>query len=75
MEKMEEELDAVDSFEKSKNKRKRKLQHIDNKIEHCLDLRKTKMICEFNNCESASIRLLSVKKKELTLGNFLFYVR
>ena len=36
MEKMEEELDAVDSFEKSKNKRKRKLQHIDNKIEHCL---------------------------------------
>ena len=47
----------------------------DNKIEHCLDLRKTKMICEFNNCESASIKLLAVKKKELTLSNFLFYVR
>ena len=30
-EKMEEELNAIDSFEKSKNKRKRKLYHIDKK--------------------------------------------
>ena len=63
MEKMEEELHAIDSFEKSKNKRKRKLQHIDNKIEECLDPRKTKMIFEFNNCESASIKSFAVKKK------------
>ena len=61
---MEEELDAVDSFEKSKKKeRKRKLLHIDNKIEDCLDPRKTKVIFEFNNCESASIKLFALKKK------------
>ena len=66
MEKMEEKLDAVDLFKKSKNKIKRKLQHIDNKIEDCLDPRKTKMIFEFNNRESASIKLFAVKK-ELTL--------
>ena len=61
---MEEELDAVDSFEKSKKKeRERKLLHIDNKIEDCLDPRKTKVIFEFNNCESASIKLFALKKK------------
>ena len=63
MEKMEEKLDAVNLFKKSKNKRKRKLQHIDNKIEDCLNPRKTKMIFEFNNRESASIKLYAVKKR------------
>ena len=45
---MDEELDAVDSFEKSKNKRKRKFQNIHQKIEDCLDPTKMKMIIEFN---------------------------
>ena len=45
--KMNEELDAVDSFEKkNKNRRKRKFQNIDEKIADCLDPRKTKMIAE-----------------------------
>ena len=61
--KMEEELDAVDSFEKSKNKRKRKFQNIDEKIEDCLDPTKTKMIIEFNNRESASIKSFAVKER------------
>ena len=60
---MEEELDAVDSFEKLKNKRKRKLQDIDNKIEDCLDPRKTKRIFEFNNQKSALIKLFALKKR------------
>ena len=60
---MEEELDAVDSFEKLKNKRKRKLQDIDNKIEDCLDPRKTKRIFEFNNQKSALINLFALKKE------------
>ena len=62
--KMEEELDAVDLFEKSKNKWKIKFQNIDEKIEDCLDSRKTRMIIEFNNRESASIKSFAVKKKE-----------
>ena len=45
--KMNEELDAVDSFgKKNKNRRKRKFQNIDEKIADCLDPRKTKMIAE-----------------------------
>ena len=47
-----------------KKERKRKLLHIDNKIEDCLDPRKTKVIFEFNNCESASIKLFALKKKK-----------
>lgn len=62
--KVEEELDAIDSFEKSKKKRKRKLYNIDVKIKNCLDPRKTKINLEFNNRESASIQTnASVKKR------------
>ena len=43
---MDEELDAVESFEKSKNKRKIKFKDIDQKITECLDPRKTKMVVE-----------------------------
>ena len=56
-------LNAIDSFEKSKNKRKRKLYHIDKKTEKLSDLRKTKMTLEFKNRESASIQMLAVKKR------------
>ena len=62
--KMDEELDAVDSFEKNKNRRKRKFQNIDEKIADCLDPRKTKMIVEFNDRESAFIKSFAVKKKK-----------
>ena len=60
--KMDEELDAVQSFEKSKNMRKRKFQDVDTKIAKSLDLRKTKMIVEFKNHESTSIKSFGVKK-------------
>ena len=46
---MEEELDTVGSFETSKNKRKTNFKNINEKIEDCLDPRKTKMINKFNN--------------------------
>ena len=59
-EKVEKGLDAIDSFEKSKKKRKRKLYHIGEKIENLLDPRKTKMILQFNNRESASIQMFAV---------------
>ena len=65
---MEEKLDAVDSFEKYTNKRKRTFQNIDEETEDCLDPRKTKKIIEFNNRESASIKSFSVKKKK-KIGN------
>ena len=52
---MDEELDAVNSFEKSKNRRKRKLKDLDERISECLDPRKTKMVIEFKDTESASI--------------------
>lgn len=55
---MEEELDAVYSFEK---KKKRKLQEIDQKITDRLDPRKTQMVVEFNGRESTSIKSFAVK--------------
>ena len=39
---MDEELDAVNSFEKSKNRRKRKFEDFDEKISDCLDPKKKK---------------------------------
>ena len=58
---IEGELGVIDSFEKAKNKRK--LCHIDEKIENCFDLRKTKILLEFNNPKSDSIKLFAVKKR------------
>ena len=72
--KMEEELDAVDLFEKLKNNWKIKFQNIDEKIEDCLDPRKTRMIIEFNNRESASIKSFAVKKKRKYKSNFSVHV-
>ena len=63
--KKEEELDAVNSFEKIKKVRKRKFKTIDEKISSCSDPRKTKMIMEFNKTESASIKSFAVKKKNV----------
>ena len=60
--KMEEELDSVEPFAKSKNKRKRKFKNVDEKIEESLDPRKTKMVVEFNNYEAPFIKSIAVKK-------------
>ena len=60
---MEEELDAIESFKK--DKRKGKFQDISEKINDCLDPRETKMIVEFNDHESASIKIFAVKKRNL----------
>ena len=58
-----EELNAVDSFEKSKKAKKTKFQTVDDKISQYLDPRKTKMIVDFNDGESVSIKSFVVKKK------------
>ena len=60
--KMDEQHDAAESFEKSKNRRKRKFKDIDAKTEECQDPRKTKMVVEFNDHKSASIKSFAAKK-------------
>ena len=60
---MDEELDVVESFVKNKNKRKRKFKNFDEKIIESLDPRKTKMVIEFNDHETASIKSIAVKKR------------
>ena len=61
---MQEELDGVDSYEKNKNIKKRIFKEIDEKITDFLDLRKTKMVVEFNDRESARIKSFAAKKKK-----------
>ena len=56
---MDEELDTVNSFKKSKNRRKRKFKDLGEKISDCFD---PKMVIEFNGRESASIKSFAVKK-------------
>ena len=60
---MDEELDAVNSFEKSKNRRKRKFEDLVKKFLIVWIQKKTKMAIEFNNRESASIKSFAVKKR------------
>ena len=64
--KMEEDLDAVNSFEqKIKRERgKRRFLDIDSKIADAVDFRKTKMILECYNRESASVKSFAVKKND-----------
>ena len=61
--KMEEELDGVDSYEKNKKVKERKHKEIDEKITDCHDPRKRKMMIEFNDRESESIKSFAVKKR------------
>ena len=63
--KREEDLDAVNTFEKNKKAKKRKFQSVEEKILDCQDPRKTKMIIEFNDGESASVKSFAVKKKNV----------
>ena len=80
--KMEEELDAVDSFEESSMRKKRKLQDIDEKITDARDPRKARMTIEFNDLESASIKSFAVEKRNevkvttlFTSGKLLMFVK
>ena len=61
--KKDKELDAVDSFEKTKKAKKRKIQDVEDKISHYLNPGKTKMIIDFKDRDSASIKSFAVKKK------------
>ena len=63
--KTEEQLDAVESFEKRKNKRKRKFKDIVDKITDILHPRKTKMVVQFNDRESASAKSFAVKNQAM----------
>ena len=60
---MEEELDAVDSYEKTKKIKKRNYKNVEQKILDCLGPHKTKMIVDSNDKESASIKSFAVKKR------------
>ena len=59
----EEDLDAVNSFDKNAKAKKRKFQTIEEKIPACSDPRRTKVIIEFNKSEAASIKSIAVRKK------------
>ena len=72
--KREEDLDAVNTFEKNKKVKKRKFQSIEEKIGDCQDPGKTKMIIEFNIGESASVKSFAVKKKKCYKGHCQIYV-
>ena len=63
---MNEDLDSVDSFEQKlkRGRRKRKFKDIDSKLADTVDCRKTKMILEFNNHESASVKSFAAKKRD-----------
>ena len=79
--KKEVDLDAVNTFEKNKKAKKRKFQSVEDKILDCQDPRKTKMIIEFNDRESASVKSFAVKKKFLEKetrfmsGKFLMFAK
>ena len=60
---MQEELDSENSYEKNKKPKKRKLKIVDEETNDCLDPRKTKMMIDFKDQESASIKSFAVKKK------------
>lgn len=59
------DLEVIDVIEKKKKKRKMfytpPVDTIENKIKDCDDMRKNKMIIEFNDCESSSVKQIAVK--------------
>ena len=64
--KLEEDLETIEMFSK---KRKRKIQQsnpvdtIENKIKNCDDIRKNKMVIEFNDHKSSSVKSIAVKSQ------------
>ena len=72
---MEEELDAVDSYKKKNNKiKKRRFKDVDENFFDCLDLRKTKMVVEFSNRESARSKSFAVKKMKQNKNDHSIHV-
>ena len=62
--KKEEDLEAIECYKKKKQKRKFAPQAIDtieNKINGCSDVRKNRMVIEFNDYESASVKSITVR--------------
>ena len=63
--KYEEDLEAIDMYnrktENNNYKNNRIIQKIEDKIKSCDDLRKNRMILEFNDAQSASIKSVAVK--------------
>ena len=62
--KKEQDLEAIDCFAKKK-KRKHNTQTvidtIENKIKNCSDIRKSRMVIEFNEYQSSSVKSIAVK--------------
>ena len=67
--KRQENLDAIELFAKKKKRREisnrqgTSLESIEINIENCQDLRKNKMVIEFNNHKSALVKSIAVKWK------------
>ena len=71
---MEEELDAVDSYKKIIIIKKRRFKDVDEIFFDCLDLRKTKMVVEFSNRESARSKSFAVKKMKQNKNDHSIHV-
>ena len=69
-----EELDAVASYEKNRQVKKRKFKNVKEKTLEYLDPRKTKMVIDFNYREWAGIKSFAVKKKQRGESYEMFYV-
>ena len=63
--KREEDLESIAALEKKKRKRtyvnSKKIASLERKITECQDIRKNKMIIEFNDSESSSVKTIAVK--------------
>ena len=66
----DEKLEAIEAFSKSKKRgfqnyfhTGKKLNFIEQQIEDSMDLRKNKMMIEFNDSECSSIKFIAVKSK------------
>ena len=65
----DEKLEAIEAFSKSKKRgfrnyfQQKKLNFIEQQIEDSMDLRKNKMMIEFNDSECSSIKHIAVKSK------------
>ena len=63
--KLNKDLEAIEMFSKRNKKRKflqkNLIDKIENKIKNCKDIRKNKMIIEFNDHKSASVKSIAVK--------------
>ena len=72
--KKEEDLEAIDLFAKKKRKHlgMSKVDTIENKISNCHDLRKNKMVIEFNDRQSSSVKSIAVKSKTSVQCNTRF---